>query len=74
MYSKDVELKLKPCPICGKIPKIKRDYSLEANGYGAWCTIQCKPLFGKPHYKITHGKASWNRALRYAMIDWNNSV
>lgn len=74
MSFKDPNLELKPCPICGKIPKIKRDYSYEAHGYGAWCTIQCKPLFRKPHYKISHGKATWNRALHYAMIDWNNSV
>ena len=71
---KHSDLKLKPCPICGRIPKIKRDYKSEVRGYGARCTIQCKFFLRKPHYKITHSKASWNRALYYAIVDWNNSI
>lgn len=62
---------LKPCPKCGKMPKIKRDYGYESQGYGAWCTIVCKPFFGKPHLKVEEGKASWERALKYAIEAWN---
>lgn len=68
------EIRLKPCPVCGKIPKIKRNYSYEANGYGAWCTIQCKPLSRKPHLKIEEGKSMWDRAYKYAIMDWNKMV
>ena len=65
---------LKPCPICGKMPKIKRDASSEAHGFGAWCTIQCKPLFRKPHLVIVEGKASWERALTFGIEHWNEEV
>lgn len=61
---------LKPCPVCGKMPKIIRDYTYEMNGFGAWCIIRCKPLF-KTHMKVEVGKASWNRALSYALEEWN---
>ena len=62
---------LKKCPICGKQPKVKRDYNYEASGFGAWCTIQCKPLIGRHHLKIEEGKATWDRALKYAIEAWN---
>ena len=62
---------LKPCPKCGKLPKIKRDYNYEYSGFGAWCTIQCKPFLRKPHLKIEEGKASWDRALKYGIERWN---
>ena len=62
---------LKKCPVCGKQPKVKRDYNYEASGFGAWCTIQCKPLIGRYHLKIEEGKATWDRALKYAIEAWN---
>ena len=68
------KIKLKPCPVCGKLPKIKRDYSYESAGFGAWCTIQCKPFLRKPHLKIEEGKASWERALLYGAERWNRMV
>jgi hypothetical protein len=67
------KIKLKPCPICGKQPRIIRDYGYEANGFGAWCTIKCGGLF-KRHLKIEEGKASWERALYYASLRWNETV
>ncbi len=67
------EIKLKPCPICGKQPKIKRDYNYEMSGFGAWCTIKCGCLF-KTHLKIEEGKATWERALHYASLRWNATV
>lgn len=68
------EIKLNPCPICGKIPKVKRDYGYEASCFGAWCTIQCKTFFRKPHLKIENGKSTWERAYKYAIEDWNEMV
>jgi len=70
-------IELKPCPICGKHPIIRRDYGYEQSGFGAWCTIQCRtliPLFQKPHLKIEEGKSTWDRALEYAAIRWNEAV
>lgn len=37
-------IELKPCPVCGKHPKIIRGIGYETSGFGAWCTIQYKPL------------------------------
>lgn len=62
---------LKPCPICGKRPRIKRDIGYETSGFGAWCTIQCKPFLRKPHLKVEHGKSIWDRAFLYAAYEWN---
>lgn len=66
--------KLKPCPFCGKTPKIKRDIGYETSGFGAWCTIQCKPFLRKPHLKIEEGKSTWDRALKYGIEHWNRRV
>lgn len=59
------------CPICGKEPKVIRDWAYESNGYGSWCTIQCKPFMRKPHLKIEEGKSTWDRALQYGVERWN---
>ena len=64
-------MELKPCPICGKHPKIIRDYGYESSFLGAWCIIQCKPFLRKPHLKVEEGKAKWERALKYAIEAWN---
>ena len=66
------KIELKPCPVCGRMPKIKRDYAYEASGFGAWCTIQCKPFFRKHHLKIENGKSTWERAYKYAAAHWND--
>lgn len=68
------EIRLKPCPICGKMPKVKRDYSYEVSGFGAWRTIQCKPFLRKSHLKIEEGKSTWDRAYKYAIVHWNEAV
>ena len=70
----DMNLQLLPCPICGKAPKVKRDYAYEASGFGAWCIIQCKPFLRKPHIKVQVGKASWNRAYLMAATQWNEKA
>ena len=62
---------LELCPVCGRVPIIYRDHGYEKCGFGAWCTIQCKPFLRKPHMKIEEGKASWDRALKYAVEHWN---
>ncbi len=65
---------IKPCPVCGKEPKITRDVGYEINGFGAWCTIQCKPFMRKPHFKIEWGASTWERALEYCTEYWNHRV
>ena len=65
---------LQPCPVCGKQPKIYRDYSYEDAAFGAWCTIECKPFLRKPHLKVEQGKAQWKRALLYAVDEWQKRV
>lgn len=66
--------RIRPCPVCGKMPKVYRDYGYEANGYGAWCTIECKPFLRKVHFKIESGKANWYRAVLDAIDRWNKTV
>ena len=60
-----------PCPVCGKQPKVYRDYAYEDAGFGAWCTIECKPFLRKPHIKVECGKSTWKRALIGAFNMWN---
>lgn len=60
-----------PCPVCGKQPKIYRDFGYEDAGFGAWCTIECKPFLRKPHLKFECGKNSWQRSLVGAVEWWN---
>lgn len=62
---------LEPCPKCGKIPKVYRDFGYEEYGFGAWCTIECKPLLREPHFKVEQGKALWSRAFSKAVAIWN---
>ena len=65
---------IKPCPVCGEEPKITRDVGYEINGFGAWCTIQCKSFMRKPHIKIVWGASTWERALEYGTEYWNHRV
>ena len=65
---------IRDSPICGKMPKVKIDYSYEASGFGGWVTIQCKPLFSKHHLKIEEGKSTNKRALEFAIDRWNSKV
>jgi hypothetical protein len=64
-------LDIKPCPVCGKMPDIIRDYSYESAGFGSWVIIQCKMFLRKPHIKVESGKASFNRAFHEAVQMWN---
>lgn len=65
---------LKPCPICGKKPKAKIDYGYEMSCFGGWVTIQCKPFLRKPHMRVEQGKCNNERALQYAVKEWNERV
>ena len=69
-----VKERIKPCPVCGKRPKGKRDIGYETSGFGAWCIIQCKPLLGKVHLKIEEGKSTWKRAYQCAVERWNKEA
>ena len=61
--------KLQRCPVCGKKPTVWLE---RTNGFGGWCMIYCKPLFGKTHLKTAeHGKASIDRAWLYTQEQWN---
>lgn len=69
-----VKESIKPCPVCGKRPKVKRDIGYETSGFGAWCIIQCKPLLRKAHLKIEEGKSTWKRAYQCAVERWNKEA
>ena len=62
---------LNPCPKCGRTPKLYRDFGYEESGFGAWCTIECKPLFKRPHFTVEQGNAQWGRAVGRAVAIWN---
>ena len=62
------------CPKCGKQPTFSLYYSALYSGYGAWYTIQCKPLFRSPHLIVTEGKVTKERCLKYAIKHWNDKV
>lgn len=62
------EIKLKSCPVCGRIPKVL----YRAIGcYGAWVEVRCKPLFRREHLAVQHGAAIMERAVDMAAEDWN---
>lgn len=62
---------MKPCPVCGKEPKVIRDIAYEVSWLGTWCTIQCKPFMRRPHLKIQRGASTWERALEFGIEYWN---
>lgn len=68
LYKTDEHLEV--CPVCGRLPKIYVE-RLGA-GWGSWCTIVCKRPFRKPHLKIEEGKASYSRAIKHGIDNWNN--
>ena len=66
--------KIMNCPKCGKPPKITFDDAAYYTGWGAWYTIQCKPILRKTHLKIEEGKANKEQCLKYAINHWNEKV
>lgn len=65
--------KLKPCPICGKLPKlfIKAGYFSQETGV----ILQCKSKFGKTHLIVRkESSESLEHLLEEANISWNSSV
>lgn len=62
------EIKLKPCPVCGRMPKVR--YS--ALGISGVCVeVRCKPLFRREHLAVWHGAATMERAFDMAAEAWN---
>lgn len=62
------EIKLKPCPFCGRMPKIRyRVFEC----CGTLVEVRCKPLFRREHIAVRHGAAITERALDMAAEDWN---
>ena len=62
------EIKLNPCPFCGRMPKVRRS---AIGCCGAWVEVQCKPLFRREHLAVQHGAATMERAVDMAAEDWN---
>lgn len=67
----DADTILRPCPVCGKQPRVSISY---AQGPGGWCVIQCKPFLRKPHLKVEEGMTLLNCAIRYAKVRWNQEA
>lgn len=62
------EIKLKPCPICGRMPKVR----YRAFGCSGFCVeLRCKPLFRREHLAVQHGAATMERAFDMAVEAWN---
>ena len=61
------------CPVCGKKPKIYRDYNFEHMFYGARCQIKCKHIIGI-NFDTQCSKSTWDRALFGAVESWNDMV
>ena len=62
------EIKLKPCPVCGRMPKVR----YRAFGCAGGCVeVRCKPLFRREHLAVLHGAAIVERAFDMAADAWN---
>lgn len=58
---------LKPCPVCGKKPKI--------NYYGinsGW--VYCKPIFGRKHKEVVVDYAQPSKLKLALVMKWNAEV
>ena len=68
----DVNL-LKPCPVCGKKPKVKITYG--KGNCGCLVRIRCKPWWRRtPHISIEVCKAQDTKAKKAALKEWNYEV
>lgn len=63
------EITIKPCPKCGRKPKVKK----ELNEYGLWrVQIQCKPFLQKRHLRSgASGGETLAETMRCAVDEWN---
>lgn len=68
------ELRTKPCPVCGRLPRVHRDREYEKSGYGSRCIIRCKRLFRKPHLTVEKTHSTWSSALWYGILLWNKAA
>ena len=64
----------KPCPICGKAPKIFISLDFSQFGFGGYGVVQCKPFLRKPHLRIESGGPSAEWAEQSAIQNWNQEV
>lgn len=62
------KIKLKPCPVCGKTPKVKCTL---IPGIRTYVKIQCKPFFRRKHLSVTCGTDTEERAYSIAAEVWN---
>lgn len=59
--------KIKPCPVCGKKPKIKY-YEINAG----W--VYCKPIFGRKHKEVVVNYAQPSKLKLALVTKWNAEV
>lgn len=65
------KIELKPCPVCGRMPKVR----YRAFGVcGAWVKVRCKPLFRREHLAVWYGAATMELAFDMAVEDWNRGA
>ena len=62
-----VTSKIRVCPICGKIPKAKRNWRGQT-------VLECKPRFGQAHLSVLVGKADFCSQNSKAIRTWNSVV
>ena len=65
---------LKPCPVCGKKPKISIGGFCEAGFSRYRCVVECTPFLRKPHLKVEEVWYSAEGAENIAVNEWNRSV
>mgnify|MGYP004634083831 FL=1 len=61
------ESKLTPCPVCGRMPKVR--YHIFGCS-GVCVEVRCKPLLRKEHLSVWHGAATREQALAMAADAW----
>lgn len=65
---------LAPCPVCGKLPKLTRDYVFEEMTNKVCIIAKCKPIFGKPHIRIQVVGDNENNAINYCITSYNKAA
>jgi len=71
--NKELLNSVKPCPVCGRMPKMYFDDD-NICCRGGFTMIQCKPFLRKRHHIVEEGKASFPRSVEYAIKRWNDEV
>ena len=65
---------LKPCPVCGKKPKVRTGWFYETGIYRYKCVVECTPFLRRPHLKVEETWYSAEGAENIAVNEWNRRV